>query len=265
METEAPTDDPTDEPTDPTSGVIGDPHFETWAGKWYDFHGVCDMVLLHDPAFAGGLGMNIHVRTSPRYQYSYVESAVVQIGEDILEVSSFGEHFFNGVDANGADHADFTLGGFAVHYDVLETNKKHFEINIDGSEKITITTLKDMVSVKIHSATSANFANSVGLMGSFGEGQFLARDGLTVLEDAQAFGQEWQVQASEPMLFQSVRAPQAADGQQCQVPQTITGLRGNKMTQESAAVACSHLAGEDKANCIADVIAFNDKEMAGAY
>ena len=45
------------------SGTKGDPHFVTFAGEQYDFHGGCDLVLLSNPGFSNGLGMDIHVRT----------------------------------------------------------------------------------------------------------------------------------------------------------------------------------------------------------
>ncbi|CAB9512707.1 Glycoside hydrolase Family 5 [Seminavis robusta] len=87
--------DPTDvNPTDPTNvgptgfngGVQGDPHFLTWNGKMYDYMGACDLVLLHAPNFKdNNTALDIHIRTKTRYDYSYIETAAVQIGEDILE------------------------------------------------------------------------------------------------------------------------------------------------------------------------------------
>ena len=66
--------------------VFGDPHFKTWAGEFYDFHGVCDLVLIKNPEFKNGLGMHIHLRTTRTRMWSYVSSAAIRIGEDILEV-----------------------------------------------------------------------------------------------------------------------------------------------------------------------------------
>ena len=68
-----------------------------WSGEKYDFHGGCDLVLLHDDSFAHGLGITIHIRTKERYGYSYIETAAVRIGEDTLEVSSYGFYMVNGV------------------------------------------------------------------------------------------------------------------------------------------------------------------------
>jgi hypothetical protein len=55
------------------------------------------MVMVSAPDFQQGLGLQVHIRTTIRYQYSYIESLAVRIGEDTLQVSSFGEYSFNGV------------------------------------------------------------------------------------------------------------------------------------------------------------------------
>ncbi|CAB9519418.1 expressed unknown protein [Seminavis robusta] len=78
----------------PTTGQIaGDPHIQTWDKKWYDFHGQCDLVFLENKDFNNGQGMDIHVRTTARYQYSYIEAAALRIGDDVLQVSSHGNTF----------------------------------------------------------------------------------------------------------------------------------------------------------------------------
>lgn len=50
-------------------GASGDPHINSWSGQTYDFHGGCDLVLLQDPDFANGLGLNIHIRTKIKTWY----------------------------------------------------------------------------------------------------------------------------------------------------------------------------------------------------
>lgn len=71
-----------------------DPHFKTWTGDKFDFHGECDLVLLQNPEFSSGLGMHVHIRTKlqgPRF--SSVETAALRIGEDTLEVQSGDDGF----------------------------------------------------------------------------------------------------------------------------------------------------------------------------
>ena len=52
----------------------------------YDFHGGCDLVLLENPEFMNGLGMTVHIRTKIETWWSYVESAVLKIGEETMEI-----------------------------------------------------------------------------------------------------------------------------------------------------------------------------------
>jgi len=105
--TDTPTDAPTKAPTDEQSksfegvgtaerddvmttasppGTKGDPHFKTHGGEMYDFHGGCDLVLLDNPDFMDGLGMKVHVRTKIETWWSFVESAAIQIADQVIEV-----------------------------------------------------------------------------------------------------------------------------------------------------------------------------------
>lgn len=63
-----------------TPVVEDDPHVKTWGGNWYDFMGECDLVFTDAPNFAVDMPMKIHIRTKARYDYSFIESAVVMIG-----------------------------------------------------------------------------------------------------------------------------------------------------------------------------------------
>jgi hypothetical protein len=82
-------------------GTNGDPHFKTWHGKHFDFHRVCDLVLLQSKEFESGLGLglglDVHIRTHMRRDMSYISSAALRMGTDLLEVESQGVYYFNGV------------------------------------------------------------------------------------------------------------------------------------------------------------------------
>jgi hypothetical protein len=52
-----------------------------------------------------------------------------------------------------------------------------FEVHLGGRERIKLNTYKDFVAVLVEQGQSANFLNSVGLMGDFKTGNMLARDG----------------------------------------------------------------------------------------
>jgi hypothetical protein len=249
-------------------GGQGDPHFKTWRGHSFNYHGECDLVLLHSSEFGSGLGLDVHIRTKMRRDMSYISAAVVRMGTDILEVESEGVYSLNGV--VGAELPE-DFSGFAFSY-TQPTDKQHvFEIYMGGLERIKVKTYKDFVSVLIEQGQSKHFGDSVGLMGDFEHGRMIARDGNTVLDDANAFGQEWQVLDTEPALFQTLRLPQHP--MECTMPTPMQASQQRRRLLESSSVAelaaeeaCAHW-GEGKDDCVFDVLTTGDLEMAmvGTY
>jgi hypothetical protein len=77
--------------------VQGDPHFKTWRGQHYDFMGECDLIFIQSKEFESGLGLDVNIRTKVRRDMSYISSAVLRIGSDVLEVESQGLYHLNGV------------------------------------------------------------------------------------------------------------------------------------------------------------------------
>jgi hypothetical protein len=251
------------------AGANGDPHFMTWRGQHYDYHGECDLVLLHNADFESGLGLDVHIRTKIRRDFSYISSAVLRIGKDVLEVASQGVYWFNGA-LNADVPAEFS--GFAFSH-TQPTDKQHvFEVHLGGRERIKLKTYKDFVSVLIEQGKSENFLHSVGLMGDFTRGHMIARDGKTVIDDANAFGQEWQVLGTEPSLFQTVRLPQHPN--LCTMPTPVQAsqlrrrlLETSSVDEAAAEKACEHWGEQGKDDCVFDVLTTGDLEMAvaGAY
>merc|ERR1712216_1109068 len=134
-----------------------------------------------------------------------------------------------------------------------------------GGSFIRFRTFKDFVSVDIHKADKRNFAGSLGLMGNL-KGDKIARDGMTVVEDNNAFGLEWQVLPSEPMLFHNIDGVQLPE--KCPIPdqsQSRRRLRESTISLEDAELACGRVGAANRDACIFDVMATNDKDMAGAY
>ena len=273
----------------PTKGGKGwgDPHFQLWSGATYgthatvqvscvfclsgycsprtdlsilcsDFHSECDLVFLK-AGDAHGTSLDIHVRTKGRYDYSYIETAAVRVGEDVLEVSSFGSFAINGV----ADPSTpFLLAKkFPLTHTQEDTNHHTFDIALTRQEHIIVKTFKDLVNVKVENATHHTFGNSTGLLGSFTTGSMLARDGTTVLAGPEEFGQEWQVQVYESKLFQTQRAPQHP--QKCTPPSQARSQRrlGEAIAQEKAEKACAGWK-QDFQECVFDVMATGDVETA---
>jgi hypothetical protein len=233
-----------------------------------------DMLLIKVLNFDGDQDLRIHVRTTIHWDYSIIESAAIRIGDDTLEVSSYGEYAINDVeDANSNSlrkiNALPTLGGYPVYHTEVSKKKHRFEISLGMGQNITIHNMKDIVSINIYAATKESFGNVVGLLGNF-NGDLLARDGVTDLSgDANAMGQEWQIREDEPMLFRTVRAPQFPDT--CRLPDFAAKEArrlGEGISEEAAKAACAHIKdANDFANCVYDVTATNDLDMAtsGAY
>jgi hypothetical protein len=81
--------------------ILKDPHFVTFGGESFSFHGECDLVLMTSPGFASGLWLDIHVRTTRidnvRMSYSFISGvAVRRIGTDVLETMDDGTVIVNG-------------------------------------------------------------------------------------------------------------------------------------------------------------------------
>jgi len=236
-----------------------------------DFHGACDLVFLSNPSFQDNLGMDVHIRTTLRDDFSFIESAALRIGTDVLEVSGWGEYIYNGV---ASAEFPFTLGGYPVQFQQVDMKKYRFDIYYAEGQGIRIQTVKDLVNVQMVNASMHEFEDSVGLLGHFGGNQLLSRDGNTdyfMTRDFDTFGLEWQVQPNEGMLFDDAREPQAP--KQCIMPapkssetRHLRRLGEASVTQEAAEEACAQYHAEEHARklCVSDVIALNDLEVADA-
>jgi len=260
-------------------GVLGDPHFKTWAGELYDFHGVCDLVWMKNPEFGNGLGMDIHMRTARMGMWSYVSNAVIRIGEDIFEIAGGqAEHNFwiNGV--AGETTAEIsnmelqmttlasTISGFPIYFKQSSSKQREFVIDLGESEKIIFKTWNSFVSVQVKNAKHKDFKNSVGLMGSFPRGIKLARDNTSVVDEVDAFGQEWQVLASERNLFHNIAGPQHPN--HCEIPshsEMRRRLGDSVVTTEQAKKACANVNMDVVDLCVFDVMVTNDELTVGAY
>jgi len=248
-----------------TGGSFGDPHLKTWTGEKYDFHGICDLVLLENKGFANGLGMDIHMRTSKTKQWSYISTAVLRIGNDTLEIEGkTNQYWLNGV--AGAFLED-GISGYPITSYRVNSKQYEFVVDLGESGSVTFKTFKDMIRIDVSAMSAQDFNGSLGMMGSYGKGLRLGRDKTTIIEDPIAFGLEWQVLANEPMLFHKVEGPQAPAT--CEMP-TATSVERRRLREvtvslEDAEMACSRVSLTERDQCIFDVLATNDKELAGAY
>jgi len=253
--------------------VSGDPHFKTWSGESYDFHGICDLVLLKNTQFDEGLGMDIHIRSKKMLgKFSYVDSVSVRIGDDTLEVKGGKEGGFwinseQGANIDNVEEAVVLSGKFPVAIEQLSEKSREFRINLGGDEAIVMKTWNALVRVSISNASSKNFGTSLGMMGAFSTGGKLGRDGITNIEDFNMFGQEWQVLQTEAKLFHEIgNAVQSPS--RCEIPSSSDmrrRLREASVTVEEAKMACDRVGPAEFDLCMFDVMASNDKDLAGAY
>jgi len=250
--------------------AFGDPHFQTWSGESYDFHGVCDLVLVKNAQFDEGLAMDIHIRSKQmREKFSYVDSASVRIGEDTLEVNGGKEGGFwmNGEQGADIDTTASLSGKFPIAIKKLSENSMQYAISLGGDEAIVITTWNAMVSVSISHASSEHFGTSVGMMGAFSTGEKLGRDGITNIDDFNKFGQEWQVLETEVKLFHDI-GDVIQSPSRCQIPSSSEMRRRlgeASVTVKEAKMACNLVDHAEFDLCVFDVMASNDKDLAGAY
>lgn len=255
------------------AGTGGDPHFTLFNGNKYDFHGGCDMVLLQNPQFADGLGLNIHIRTQIKATWSHIKAAAVQIGENVLEITAGTTHLvqLNGEEAKELQTGEASLGDYAVKFTRINDHQTRTRIDLGSraGDAISIETFKAFVRVNVSPKTPTMFAGSNGLLGSYPTGRMMARDGVTLIKDANEFGQEWRLREGESMLFHDADSVEPLET--CPMPNEATKAEARRrlgetaVTKEDAALACARVEEANRDACIFDVLATNDKDMAGSY
>ncbi|CAB9520879.1 expressed unknown protein [Seminavis robusta] len=240
------------------------------------------------PSASGGL--TIHIRTKIETWWSFIEAAVIQVGDQMLEVRGREEgeearYWVNGLegDENVANDTNLAvmqdalannLKGFKIIHKKVSKKQQAFRINLNNQgDSVSIRTFKDWVSVNLHVNPKAHNFDGVsgGMMGAYPSGAMLMRNGATIASDPNEFGNEWQVRADEPMLFHDRAGPQHLE--KCIMPtaektseERQRGRLGETLiTEDDAELACARVSPNSFKQCVFDVLATNDKDMAGAY
>jgi hypothetical protein len=252
------------------AGANGDPHFSTWHGEHFEYHGKCDLELLSDSSFADGQGIDVHIRTEIVRKWSYIKVAAIRIGEDVLLVEG-GDVKENRYWFNKVFHGVLkTIGGFPLSYNQDNAHQRSFFIDLGKGEEIRIKTYKEFVRVDFKNPKESLYGNTVGILGDFKTGKKLARDGFTVIEDNNDFGQEWQVLPTGPKLFLELEGPQLPE-QTCILPSELHAEEKRRrlgeavVTEIMAELACAKVSVAERDACVFDVLTTDDVEMAGAY
>lgn len=242
----------------PIGGGGGDPHFHSWTGQHFSYHGECDLVLYSSPHFARK-GLDIHIRTTIRREYSFIQGLVMKFGDDYFEIAGKGKYYHNG-------HAyQEPLPTFAEYPIVKLDNAtwcgdvcaeaKIYEVRFGDYGSIELALKGGFVHVEAH---ISQFPNATGLLEKFNEDGMKSRNG-TLLEDVNEYGQEWQVKESDPLLFREPRYPQYPD--RCILPQKFS-RRVDSLSRRIAQESCSHLSGPRYDMCVFDVEVTGDETMA---
>lgn len=259
-----------DAPPCSEGGCGGDPHFQTFNGLFFSYHGECDLVLMKSLE----MGLEIHIRTTRvnnfKKSFSYISGAALKIGKDVLEVQSDGQIVIN----NNVLLFDGLVDGKEISGHKLTTRRTgkhkkivHYELDLGSGKSVKIRfNNKNMM---MYVDVNGDFPDSIGLLGSpEKQGVLLGRDGVNDLsEHWNAHGEEWQVNDSDPKLFLENRAPQYPVG--CAYEQTSfkTGIRrrlmdNSNVSLELASAACVSDHDQKREFCIADVMATGDLDLA---
>lgn len=233
-------------------------------------------------AFGFGVGLDLHARTTyteeRKLGYSFISGVALKIGDDVLEVDADGSSFLNGeivtdkMDEMVAPTKLISLYPFTKTF--TGTKHKIVVYNVflgkDKSIKIRANSKTGMMFVDV----SGSF-NAVGLLGTSAKPGLIARDGRSDLTgEWNRYGENWQVNGTDPKLFRTIRAPQYPEG--CRY--SVSGDKGrrNKLRglgvdeaqdlmdmQKLATEACAGLQdGPKKMFCLEDVILTGDGELA---
>ena len=159
---------------------ILDPHFRSFNGGFFSFHGQCDMVLMKSLGFASGRGLDVHIRTTridnSQFSYSYISGIAVKLGDAVVEVMTDGGLIVNGEEAELSGERT-GVAGILLTSTVKGANKNIIVHDLALSEDISIQIRANTKTGMLFIDVNGMFSDSIGLLGST-EGMF-ARDGET--------------------------------------------------------------------------------------
>ena len=235
------------------------------------------MVLVKDPEFANGLGLDIHIRAKLVRFWSYIQAVSIRIGNDIIELQGSSAnfdpevHYWFNYEYQGEVE---DISGFPVTLLNRKTESHKTTVSIDLNSispgaKILVSTYKEFLKVDFEEPTAKVFGNVAGMLGDFNTGKTLSRDGATVIDDFTDLGHEWQVLPADGHLFHETADPQYP--KMCIDPEDPRGDRQRRLDEmsvkeEEAEAACAALNDPlDRKDCVYDILATQDLGMVGAF
>lgn len=176
-----------------TASAYGHLHVSTWSGDTMDLknmEGSCQFTLLENPHFLDrGIAIRVRTKTSP--MWSYIESALLEIGgQDRLEVAGGqdGNHYW----VNGEYQGNLNQLAFPVTYHQANARQRDFVVDFGEGTLLKFKTFQKYVRVDLETpGNNAELEGSFGLMGSFSGGEWIGKDKVTLLETPHDFAKEW--------------------------------------------------------------------------
>lgn len=226
--------------------------------------------MVHSEDFHDGAGFDLHARTTIETYFSYIETAALRVGEYIMEFHK-DYLYLNGVKLLPTD-LPMSFGGsksYTITVPEVPSGKnpkyyQYYNVDLHEDSSVLFRFYKQYLTINM-SGHSRDFHDAVGLLGSYGTGAMLDRDGLLV-DTFDHLGFEWQVSPTDPKLFTEDpdRAPQLPF-EMCRLPTAARNqrrLRGDTTLVAAAEQACAHVGGSDFGLCVDDVLMTGDIGLA---
>ena len=229
--------------------------------------------MISSQQFHNGAGLDLHVRTTIEKYFSYIETSALRVGENVLQFYK-DSFLLNGIKLTPAD-LPLSFGGdyqYIITNAPVEQGKnpkfyQYYKVSLHQDSSIVFKFYKQYLTISVD-GHAADFGDSVGLLGEYGTGDMIDRDGR-VMTDFDAYGFEWQVNPEDPKIFAEARSPQLPF-EQCRMPTSARpsrrALRGaSALLAQQAAEACAHVKGNDKNLCIDDIMMTGDVGLADLW
>jgi len=215
------------------------------------------------PSFEDGLGLDVHIRTTIDTSFSYVEAVAIRVGDFVLNINKDGAWIDNmQISDFPAEEGPFAITNTQKNkmpiYVISVVNKKVITVKVPGHGYLFVQMFANGIqSGEMH-----------GLMGEYPSGKLIGRDGVSEFVNTNEYGEEWQVQPFEGMLFLEARESEFVA---CKYPNkkavaTARKLRSQEGFDLLAEEACQHLdTSIDYEFCVEDVLTTGDVRIAAGY